>query len=41
MPESMALNIGQSWIMNRHTVESIDDLITMIVDAQSDYPYHG
>lgn len=41
VPESMALNIGQNWIMNRHTVESIDDLITMIVETQSDYPYHG
>jgi 5-methylthioribose kinase len=37
--ESMALNIGQNWIMNRYTVESIDDLITMIVEAKSSYPY--
>ena len=39
--ESMALNIGQTWIMNRSKVERIDDLTQMIVEGVSSYPYGG
>ena len=37
--ESMALNIGQSWIMNRHQVNHIDDLVRMVAEGTSSYPY--
>src|SRR5690606_143335 len=37
--ESLALNIGQAWVMNRSRVGSIDDLIAMVEDARPDYPF--
>lgn len=37
--ESMALNIGQAWVMNRGRVASIDDLIAMVEEAKPDYPF--
>ena len=37
--ESMALNIGQNWIMDRHQVGQIDDLIRMVAESKSSYPY--
>ncbi len=32
--ESLALNIAQAWLMNRHTVTAIDDLVQMAVAAK-------
>lgn len=37
--ESMALNIGQAWIMNRQQVTTINDLLTMVTSGQPSYPY--
>jgi 5-methylthioribose kinase len=37
--ESLALNIAQSWVMNRRSVTSIDDLIKMAKEAQPSYPF--
>lgn len=32
--ESLALNIARSWLMNRHTVTAIDELVQMAVEAK-------
>lgn len=37
--ESMALNIGQAWIMNRQQVTTINDLLTMVTSGRPSYPY--
>jgi len=37
--ESLALNIAQAWLMNRHTVTSIDDLVDMVTGAKPGYPF--
>lgn len=36
--ESLALNIAQAWLMNRHTVTAIDDLVDMMVEARPSCP---
>ena len=36
--ESLALNIAQSWLMNRHSITSIDDLIGMVSEAKPSVP---
>jgi 5-methylthioribose kinase len=35
--EGMALNIAQAWLMNRHTVTSIDDLVDIVTSARPSY----
>jgi 5-methylthioribose kinase len=37
--ESLALNIAQSWVMNRHTIISINDMAQMAADARPSYPF--
>jgi 5-methylthioribose kinase len=37
--ESMALNVGQAWIMNYEKVTGIEDIIQMVVNAKPSYPY--
>lgn len=39
--ESRALNIGQTWIINRHQVNQVDDLIQMVTEASPAYPFGG
>jgi len=37
--ESLALNVAEAWIMNRHSFTSIDDLIDSVASAKSSYPF--
>lgn len=37
--ESMALNIGQAWIMKRQQVTTINDLLTLVTSGRPSYPY--
>jgi 5-methylthioribose kinase len=36
--ESLALNIARAWLMQRHTLTSIDELVDMAATAQPSYP---
>jgi 5-methylthioribose kinase len=37
--ESLALNIAQQWVMNRHTITSVDDMVQMAAEARPSYPF--
>ena len=36
--ESLALNVAQAWLMQRHTLTSIDELVDMVAAARPSYP---
>lgn len=36
--ESLALNVAQAWLMQRHTLTSIDELVEMVAAARPSYP---
>ncbi len=36
--ESLGLNIAQAWLKNRHSLESIDDLVDLVRSAEPSYP---
>ena len=36
--ESLALNVAQAWLMRRHTLTSIDELVDMVAAANASYP---
>lgn len=37
--ESLALNIAQSWLMERHAFTCVDDLISLIRASRPSYPF--
>lgn len=37
--ESLALDIAQSWLMNRHTYNSVEDLVSAIGTSRPSYPF--
>ncbi|MCL4297342.1 MAG: S-methyl-5-thioribose kinase [Anaerolineae bacterium] len=36
--ESLTLNVAQAWLMKRHTVTAIDELVEMVAAAKPSYP---